>query len=48
MTAFASRHNVRKRDTIDQMRLMVQGMAAKRLRYQDLIADNGLDSGARS
>ena len=45
---FASRHNVREADTIDQMAEMVAGMARKRLRYRDLIADNGLASGARS
>ena len=44
---FATRHNIRNADTIDQMRLIVEAMANKRLRYRDLIADNGLDSGAR-
>ena len=41
---FAGRH----KDTIDQMAGVVAGMAGKRLRYADLTADNGLDSGARS
>ena len=41
------RHNVRELDTIDQMGRLVEGMAGKRLRYKDLIADNGLESGAR-
>ena len=45
---FSGRHNVRERDTIDQMAGIVAGMAGKRLRYSDLIADNGLESGARS
>ena len=45
---FSGRHNVRDTDTIDQMTGMVTGMTGKRLRYADLIADNGLDSGARS
>ena len=45
---FAGRHNARNADTIDQMTGIVVGMSGKRLRYQDLIADNGLDSGARS
>ena len=36
---FAGRHNVRPRDTIDQMRLMTEGSVGKRLRYADLIAD---------
>ena len=48
VSEFATRHNVRQSDTIDQMRTMVRGMAAKRLRYADLIADNGLGNGARS
>ena len=45
---FAGRHNARDADTIDQMTGIVAGMGAKRLRYSDLIADNGLDLGARS
>ena len=44
---FAGRHNTRGLDTIDQMQLTVRGMAHKRLRYSDLISDNGLESGAR-
>ncbi len=45
---FSGRHNVREADTIDQMSGVVAGMAGKRLRYRELIADNGLASGARS
>ena len=45
---FAGRHNFRELDTIEQMAAVVEGMAAKRLRYRDLIRDNGLPSGARS
>ena len=45
---FATRHNIRDKDTIDQMRSMVEGMANKRLKYHDLIRDNGLDSTARA
>ena len=45
---FAGRHNIRPRDTLDMMRSVAMGMAGKRLRYRDLIADNGLPSGARS
>ena len=45
---FAGRHNVRESDTIDQMGAVVAGMIGKRLCYRDLIADNGLPSGARS
>ena len=35
---FAARHNMRDRDTIDQMAHMAKGMVGKRLRYRDLIA----------
>ncbi len=45
---FAGRHNARNADTIDQMTGIVAGMEGKRLRYADLIAPNGRDSGARS
>ena len=45
---FAGKHNIRESDTRDQMGAVVQGMDGQRLRYRDLIADNGLDSGARS
>ena len=48
VTEFAGRHNDREADTVDQMAGIVAGMAGKRLRYSDLTADNGLDSGARS
>lgn len=34
---FAGRHNNRPKDTINQMRSIVQGMDGKRLPYQDLI-----------
>ena len=44
---FAGRHNIRPRDTLDMMRSVAIGMVGKRLRYHDLIADNGLPSGAR-
>ena len=45
---FASRHNLREQDTIDIMAAVATGMRGKRLRYRELIADNGLASGARS
>ncbi len=45
---FSGRHNVRDADTVAQMGAMARGMIGKRLRYADLIADNGLESGARS
>ena len=44
---FAGRHNLRERDTIDMMGAVVLGMDGKRLKYNDLIRDNGLNSGAR-
>ncbi len=45
---FQGRHNARDADTLVQMRGIVSGMVGKELRYDDLIADNGLASGARS
>ena len=39
---FAGRHNNRPMDTIDQMAEMVRGVEGRKLRYKDLIADNGL------
>ncbi len=45
---FAARHNMRERDTIDMMGVVADGGVGKRLRYRELIADNGLSSGARS
>ena len=44
---FAGRHNVRESDTVQQIASIVEGMGGKRLRYQDLIDDNGLPSGTR-
>ena len=44
---FAGRHNVRELDTLEQMGAVVVGMVGKRLMYRQLIADNGLPSGAR-
>ena len=45
---FAGRENIRELDTLAQMAALAEGLAAKRLRYRDLIAPNGLPSGARS
>ena len=45
---FAGKHNLREKDTLDIMRHVVAGLVGKRLMYKDLIADNGLPSGARS
>ena len=44
---FAGRHNARDGNTADQMGRIAANMVGKRLMYKDLIADNGLDSGAR-
>ncbi len=44
---FTGRHNIREADTEDQMGCVAVGMHGKRLKYRELIADNGLDSGAR-
>ena len=48
VTEFEGRQNVRENDTVDQLGAMVEGMRGKRLRYRELIAPNGLASGARS
>ena len=45
---FACRHNVREQDTIEQMQTVTDGMNGKRLRYRELVADNGLDSGSHA
>ena len=47
VTEFEGRHNARELDTERQMGALVGAMAGKRLTYEALIADNGLDSGAR-
>ena len=44
---FASKHNIRNLDTLDQMRVTVAGLLGSNLLYRDLISDNGLDSGSR-
>ena len=45
---FAGKHNVRNADTQAQMAALTVGLVGKRLMYRDLIAENGLASGARS
>ena len=45
---FAGRHNIRDFDTLEQMAAIAAALGGKRLPYAALIADNGLDSGARS
>ncbi len=48
LTEFAGKHNVRDLDTLAQMATLAAGLAGKRLMRRDLVADNGLPSGARS
>ncbi len=48
VTEFAGKHNVRDEDTLAQMVVVAAGLVGKRLMYRDLVADNGLPSGARS
>ena len=45
---FAGKHNIRDADTIEQMKFTMACLVGRRLLYRDLIADNGLPSGARS
>ena len=45
---FATRHNLCERDTIEIMASVTAGGVGKRLKYADLIAENGLESGAQS
>ena len=45
---FAGKHNLRDLDTLDIMGAVVLGMDGKSLTYDELIAPNGLDSGARA
>ena len=41
VTGFAGRHNTRSKDTIDQMKSIVRGMAGGHLTFAGLIADRG-------
>ncbi|MDE0223616.1 MAG: IS1595 family transposase [Gammaproteobacteria bacterium] len=45
---FAAKHNMRESDTLVQMRDTVAALIGRNLLYRDLVADNGLDSAARS
>lgn len=40
VTEFAGRHNVRDLDTLVQMAALARGLDGRRLRYDDLVADN--------
>ena len=48
VSEFAGKHNVRDSGTLAQMRDTVARLVGRNLLYRDLIADNGLASGARS
>ena len=37
---FVGKHNIRNRDTLDQMKDLVAMMIGKRLLYRDLVKDN--------
>ena len=45
---FAGKHNIRDSGTLAQMVIVALGLAGKRLKYRELIADNGRSSGARA
>ena len=45
---FAGKHNLREQDTAELMATIATGLIGRRLMYHHLIADNGLESGARS
>ena len=46
--AFAGKHNARESDTLAQMVSVAAGLIGRRLMYRELVAPNGLPSGARS
>ena len=45
VNAFAGKHNIREMDTIDQMEETAGKMIGKRLRYRDLVSDDGFKTG---
>ena len=44
---FAGKHNIRDLDTLAQMTTVAAALVGRRLLYRDLVAPNGLSSGAR-
>ena len=48
VSEFAGKHNVRDSGTLVQMRDTVARLVGRNLLYRDLVASNGLDSGARA
>ncbi len=45
---FAGKHNLREDGTLTKMQAVVAGLVGQRHMYSQLIADNGLVSGART
>lgn len=45
---YAGKHNNRESDTVAQMQTIYKGLIHKRLKYADLVEENGLSSGTRS
>ena len=45
VSEFAGKHNIREADTLGQMSVVALKLSGRRLKYRDLIADNGLSSG---
>ena len=45
---FSGQHDMRGKDTVDQLETIAGRMDGRRLRYTSLIAPNGRSSGARS
>lgn len=48
MQEFAGRHSIRDMDIIEIMGAALLGMDGMRLKYDDLVKANGLDSGVRA
>ena len=48
VSEFSGKHNIRDSGTLVQMRDTVARLVGRNLLYRDLIADNGLSSGART
>ena len=48
VSEFAGKHNIRNSGTLSQMRDTVARLIGRNLLYRNLVAGNGLDSGARS
>jgi hypothetical protein len=47
VSEFAGRHNIRDKDTIDQMADVVAGLVGRRLLYRDLVASTNLSAVAQ-